>query len=91
MCKHQKRRVRREQYYRMLDQQLAEERAFVKRVVYTMDHNGYDRAHDGRPIKANFFRYLQDRQRKDRPASLACLDLLERAVKQVAIKPVRRS
>jgi hypothetical protein len=89
--KHAQRRERRERYYSMLDQQLAEERAFVNRVVSTFDHDGLDRAHDGRPIKAHLFRYLKDRQTKDLPSSLACLALIERAVKQVAIKPVRRS
>ncbi len=75
----------------MLDQELAQERAFVNRVISTLDHNSLDHAHDGRLIKADFFRYLKDRQMKDRPSSLACLDLVERAMKQVAIKPVRRS
>jgi hypothetical protein len=101
--KNQRRRLRREAYYRCLEGALDEEGRFVRRVISAMDHRGLDIAPDGRPIKAGFWAFIRRRQeqarrvrktperRKLAASSLACLDLMERAVHAVAVKGARRS
>jgi hypothetical protein len=91
MCKHQKRRDRRLKYFAMLDAALANEPAFVSRVIDTLDHQGLDYALDGQRIKADFDRYIEERRKSDPTASLACLDFLERAKRKISIKPIRTS
>jgi hypothetical protein len=102
MSKNRRRRLRREEYYRCLEASLAEEGHFVRRVVATIDHRGLDIAPDGRPIKAGFWGLISQRQaeagrarsepeqRKLIGSSLACLDLVERAVRTVAVTVPRR-
>ena len=91
MSKHQKRRERRQKYFAMLDAELPNELAFVERVINTLDDQGLDCGSDGETIKADFHRYIKQRKKTDPTASLACLDLLERAKRKISIKPIRRS
>jgi hypothetical protein len=91
MSKHQQRGQRRDSYYAVLDATLADEQGFVNRVLNTLDNGGLDQGADGRPIKAEFHRYIEQRRAKDPTASLACLDFLERAKRRISIKPVRRA
>lgn len=87
MSKHKRRRERRERYYRMLDGALASdgpaERRFVGRVHGTLNREGLDIAHDGRPIKADLRRYVRSRRRSDVHAADACERLMERAVDEI--------
>jgi len=98
LSKNKRRRLRREKYYRSPEASLDEEGWFVRRVIATMDHPGLDIAPDGRPIKARFWAFIQQRQeeakrnrdeqerRKLTGSRLACLDLMPRAVQAVAVK-----
>lgn len=98
LSKNKRRHLRREQYYRCLEASLDQERHFVRRVIDTIDHRGLDIAPDGRPIKAGFWGFIQRHQakaersgdelkrRRFMNSSRACLDLVERAVRAVAVK-----
>ncbi len=88
MSKHAHRRARRAKHLEMLRAELSDERAFTQRVVASLNNRGLDWAPDGRPIKADFFGAIQVWEKSDKPASLACLDLVERAVAQIQVKPV---
>ena len=89
--------MRRESYYRYLEASLDQEGPFVRRVIAAMDHRGLDIAPDGRPIKAGFWDLIRQRQeqarcsrheqeqRKLTASSLACLDLVERAVQALTV------
>jgi len=102
LSKNKRRRLRREDYFRSLEGSLEEEGRFVGRVISTMDHQGLDIAPDGRPIKAGFWAFIQRREaeakrarkeperRKLTASSLACLDLVERAMQAVAVRGVPR-
>ncbi|HEV2842603.1 MAG TPA: hypothetical protein VGW39_14870 [Chthoniobacterales bacterium] len=89
MTKHKQRRERRAKYFAMLDGMLANEPAFVQRVIDTLDYQGLDYAPDGKPIRADFYRYMKDRAKTDGTATLAVLDFLERAKRRIAVKPPR--
>jgi hypothetical protein len=103
ISKNKRRRLRREAYYRCLEGSLDEEGRFVRRVIGAMDHRGLDIAPDGRPIKAGFWAFIQRRanealrtrkeqeRRKLTGSSLACLDLVQRAVHAVSVKGVPKS
>jgi hypothetical protein len=98
VSKNKPRRVRRESHYRYLQASLEDEGRFVRRVIATLDHRGLDIAADGRPIKAGFWGLIKQRQeeakcsrdeqeqRKLTGSSLACLDLVERAVNTITVK-----
>jgi hypothetical protein len=100
MTKNKRRRLRREEYYGLLEGSLADERGFVRRVIAALDHHGLDIAPDGRPIKAGFWGFIKQRQqeaernrseeerRRVVGSSLACLDLMERALQAVAVKGI---
>jgi len=90
MSKHAQRRARRAKHLEMLRAELSDERAFTQRVVATLNSRGLDWAPDGRPIKADFFGAIKVWEKTDKPASLACLDLVERAIAQIQVKPVVR-
>lgn len=75
----------------MIDAVLANEPAFVSRVINTLDNKGLDHAPDGVKIKADFHRYIAERRRTDPTASRACLDFLERAKRKISVNPIRRS
>jgi DNA-binding winged helix-turn-helix (wHTH) protein len=90
MSKHAQRRARRAKHLEMLRSELSDERAFTKRVIATINNRGLDWAPDGRPIKADFFGAIHAWKQADEPASLACLDLVERAVAQIQVKPVAK-
>ena len=88
MSKHKRRKKRRERYYRMLDGALASdgpaERRFIGRIIGTLNDGGIDRtAHDGNPIKADFWRYIESRRRSDAHAADACERLMETAVDEL--------
>ena len=103
ISKNKKRRLRREAYYRCLEGSLDEEGGFVRRVIGAMDHRGLDIASDGRPIKAGFWAFIQRRakeakrarkeqeRRKLTGSSLACLDLVQRAVHAVAVRGIPKA
>ncbi len=100
ISKNKRRRLRREAYYKCLEGSLDEEDRFVSRVIAAMDHRGLDIAPDGRPIRAGFWAFIQRRaseaerarkqqeRRKLTGSSLACLDLVQRAVHTVAVRGV---
>ena len=102
LSKNKRRRLRREEYFRSLEGALEEEGSFVGRVIAAMDHQGLDIAQDGRPIKAGFWAFIKRREeeakrvrkeperRKLTASSLACLDLVERAMQAVAVRGVPR-
>ncbi len=101
LSKNKRRRLRRENYYCSLDASLEDEGRFVRRVIATLDHQGLDIAPDGRPIKANFWGFIRQRmeasersrneqtQRDLANSSLACLDLVERAVNTLTVQNCR--
>lgn len=80
--KHKQRRSRRAKYNRMLDGELEQEKAFQDRVVRSIDNNGMDVAHDGRPIKANFWGYMESRRTR-KHAARACLHHVEQAIRSI--------
>jgi hypothetical protein len=88
MSKHKQRRERRSKYRERLRTELADERAIIRRVIRSMNHNGLDVAPDGRPIKADFFGAIREWEKTDQQSSRACLSLVEKAVRQVQVKPV---
>ena len=102
LSKNKRRRLRREEYFRNLEGSLEEEGRFVGRVIAAMDHQGLDIAPDGRPIKAAFWAFIKRREaeakrarqeperRKLAASSLACLDLVQRAVRAVGVRGVPR-
>jgi len=102
MSKNKRRRLRREEYYHLLEASLEDERAFVRRVIATLDHRGLDIAPDGRSIKAGFWDLIRQRQKeawhsRDEQerrmligSSLACLDLVERAVQALTVNSTHR-
>ena len=83
LSKHAKRRLRREQYYCMLDGQLIHERHFMGRVVDVLNHKGIDCAHDGHLIKANWWNYMATRESGRRVNAFACLYLLDRTFRNI--------
>jgi hypothetical protein len=89
MSKHKQRRERRDQYLVRLQSELNDERKIIRRVIRTLNHNGLDIAADGRPIKADFFGVIRHWEKTDKQASRACLYLVERAIHQIQIKPIR--
>jgi hypothetical protein len=100
LSKNKRRRLRREEYFHSLEGSLEEEGRFVGRVIAAMDHRGLDIAPDGRPIKAGFWAFIERREeeakrarkeperRKLAASSLACLDLVQRAVQAVTVRGV---
>ena len=88
MSKHQQRRERRAKYRDRLRTELDDERAIVRRVIRSLNHDGLDIAPDGQPIKADFFGAIREWEKTDRQSSRACLSLVEKAVHQVQVKPV---
>lgn len=87
LSKHKRRRARREAYFQMIDAETAHERHFMGRVVHTLNTDGIDTAPDGRPIKANWWAYIDSRDKRDRNAALACHYLVDRAI--TSIRPAR--
>ena len=88
MSKHKDRRQRRERYHQMLDAELGSdgaERQFVNRVLSTMDHDGVDFAPDGRPIKADFWRYVASREGFNVHTALAGEHLIERSISMIQV------
>lgn len=90
MSKHKQRRERRQKYQEMLRAELNDERQFTRRVIRTINRAGFDVSSDGRPIKADFFGAIQAWEKGDPQSSRACLNLMERAVRQIQVKPVVR-
>lgn len=87
MGKHRQRRERRERYHEMLDAELNQEKPFVNRVLGTLNRGGQDFGPDGRPIKADFWRYIESRRKqKTIHTSLAALSLIERAINTVRVR-----
>lgn len=85
--KHHARRCRRENYHGMLDAELEAEHVFQRRVIRAIDRGGLDIAPDGRPIKADYWRYMQDRDGDPGQAAQACLYHVERAVGSLRPRP----
>ena len=85
MSKHKQRRERREEYHRMLDAELAQEKIFINRVVRTLNDDGRDYAPDGQPIKSDFWRYMASRRLSAVQNSRAALSLVERAVNSIRV------
>ena len=91
MSKHRLRRERRSKYYAYIDTQLSNENAFVARIIATLDHGGFDNSTlDGKTIRPHFRRYIESRQKANPTAALACVDLLERAIRKISIQPCSR-
>lgn len=88
MSKHKQRRERRAKYREMLHAELDDERSFIRRVIRTINRDGFDVAPDGRPIKADFFSAIQEWEKTDQQSSKACLSLVENAVHQIQVKPI---
>ncbi len=86
MSKNSERKARRAAYHDMLDAELAQEQQFIGRVVRAMNRNGSDIGPDGRPIRADYWRYIASRQKTDINAARAGLDLVERAVNSVRVR-----
>jgi hypothetical protein len=84
--KHARRRERRELYYEMIDSELPLERAFSGRVIDTINHSGLDIAPDGRPIKSNWWHYMQTRDGRRSANAHACLYLLEKTYRSTRPK-----
>lgn len=90
--KHKKRRQRRALYYAELDNAVNNEPRFVNRAIDTLDHDGVDYSTpDGKPIKADFRRYIKTRRKSKPLIAAACMDLLERAVRRISVDPRRPS
>ena len=85
MSKHKQRRERRAEYHRMLDAELDQEKPFVNRVLNTMNRDGLDTAPDGRPIKADFWRYIRSRMQSAIHTARAGLCLMERAINSIRV------
>jgi hypothetical protein len=83
MAKHKDRRERRAQYHRTLDAAVEDEQHFRSRVIHSLEHNGLDIAQDGRPIRADFWRYIESRLAAAPQNALAAVSLVERAVHSV--------
>ena len=90
MSKHSQRRERRLKYREMLQAGLNDERRFTRRIISTLDHGGFDVAPDGRPIKTDFFRTIQEWDKTDPQSSKACLSLVEKAIRQIQVAPARK-
>ena len=80
LSKHAKRRLRRSKYAQMIDAELSQERHFVGRIIDTINRKGIDIGPDGKPIKADWWKYMSSRNTQNRNASLACLYLMNRAI-----------
>ena len=79
MSKHRDRKDRRKEYHRMLSAELnTSDRSFRSRVIRVLDRDGLDTAPDGRPIKADLWRF-RDSQRHDHATCLAVGELINRA------------
>jgi hypothetical protein len=85
MSKHKQRRARRAEYYRMLDAELDQEQPFVNRVLGTLNRDGIDTGPDGRPIKADFWRYMKSRRQTAVQTARAGLCLMERAINSIRV------
>ncbi len=83
---HKKRRDRRAAYYDMIDRELPLERSFSGRIIDTVNHDGMDIAHDGRPIKCFWRHYLKTRDFGRNANARACLYLLDRTFRSVRPK-----
>jgi len=88
MSKHKQRRERRAAYWMALFSELSDEWPIIHRVIRSLNCNGFDIAPDGRPIKADFYAAIKSWEKSDEPSSKACLDLVQRAVRQLQVKPV---
>ena len=86
MSKHKRRRARREEYYQMLDQEVILEKGFINRVIGTLNHKGLDIAHDGNPIKADFWRFIRSRKKAAINTARAGENLVERAIGAVRVR-----
>lgn len=86
MSKHSERRARREAYHSMLDAEIDQERPFVDRVVGTLNNDGLDVAHDGNPIRADFWRYIESRRKMEINTARAGLSLVEKAINSVRVR-----
>jgi len=81
--KHRTRKNRRKDYERMLDLELPDETAFRRRIRRSIDRDGMDIAHDGRPIRARLWRYMQERERTDELSARACLHHVEKVIRSM--------
>jgi hypothetical protein len=86
MSKHKKRRERRKKYHQMLAGELEQERVFVQRVIRSVDHGGMDIGPDGRPIKVDWWRFLEEQKSQNFHNGLAAQDLVERAVLSIQVR-----
>jgi hypothetical protein len=86
MSKHSQRRARRAEYHSMLDVELDQERPFVRRVLRTLDSSGEDIAPDGRPIRADFWRYIESRRKAEIHTARAGLCLVEKAISLIRVR-----
>ena len=84
--KHKRRKDRRELYYTMIDDALPRERSFAGRIVDTVNRDGLDIAHDGRPIKSFWRHYLKTRDFGRNTNARACLYLLDKTFRSVRPK-----
>lgn len=70
MSKHAKKRARLQAYFKMLDDEIETPR-FKERIIRSLNNNGWDLGFDGKPIRANFWRYIRSRRRKAPQNALA--------------------